>query len=156
MNWFRKNIKNISESRYVQTLLKWMGNLLLTIAVIAIIFNFVGDYSYNLYQNKTDFLGKLLSYRNSITIIFTFVWLLSLFLGKKLWLLSGWQPFLMLIGRLCRYMNYVRYMQKSIVLIIIAMQKFLQNKVAQDNPATTEPLSVRKTVKPKPAILTGS
>ena len=60
MNWFRKNIKNISESRYVQTLLKWMGNLLLTIAVIAIIFNFVGDYSYNLYQNKTDFLGKII------------------------------------------------------------------------------------------------
>lgn len=84
MNWFRKNIKNISENRYAQTLMKWMGNLLLTIAVIAIIFNFIGDYSYNLYQNKTDFLGKLLSYRNSVTIIFTFVWLLSLFLSKKI------------------------------------------------------------------------
>lgn len=118
MNWFRKNIENILESKYAQILLKWIGNLLLAVAVIAIIFNFVGDYSYNLHQNKTDFLGKLLSYRNSIIMIFTFVWLLSLFLGKKIMVIVS---FRMRIGRLYRYMNYVRYMRKSIVLIIIAM-----------------------------------
>lgn len=84
MNWFKINIKNILENKYVQNVVRWIGNLLLVIAGISIIFNFVGDYSYNLHQNKGDYLGKLLSYRNSVTIIFTFVWLLSLFLNKKI------------------------------------------------------------------------
>lgn len=92
MNWFNINIKNISENKYVQNIVRWVGNFLLVIAGITIIFNFVGDYSYNLHQNKGDYLGKLLSYRNSVTIIFTFVWLLSLFLNKKImvivWLIA--------------------------------------------------------------------
>lgn len=92
MNWFKANIRNISENKFVQNMLIWGGNLLLVIAGISIIFNFVGDYSYNLHQNKGDYLGKLLSYRNSVIIIFTFVWLLSLFFNKKImvivWLIA--------------------------------------------------------------------
>lgn len=98
MNWYKINIKNISENKYVQNMVRWIGNLLLVIAGVSIIFNFVGDYSYNLHQNKGDYLGKLLSYRNSVTIIFTFVWLLSLFLNKKImvivWLIAFSQAYM--------------------------------------------------------------
>lgn len=92
MNWFKVSIKNISDNKYIRNILRWIGVLLLSIAAISIIFNFVGDYNYNLHQNKEDYLGKLLSYRNSVTIIFTIVWLLSLFLNKKImviiWLIA--------------------------------------------------------------------
>ena len=98
MNWFKRNIKNISENKYVQATLRWAGNLLLVIAALSIIFNFVGDYSYNLYENKMGFLGNLLAYRNSVTIIFTFVWLLSLFMNKKImvivWLIAFSQAYI--------------------------------------------------------------
>lgn len=92
MNWFKISIKNISENKYIKNILRCIGIFLLSIAAISIIFNFVGDYSYNLHQNKEDYLGKLLSYRNSVTIVFTTVWLLSLFLNKKImvivWLIA--------------------------------------------------------------------
>lgn len=92
MRWFKINIKNILENKYIKRLLRWAGNLLIIIAVLSITFNFVGDYSYNLHHKGVDDVGKLLSYRNSVTIIFTIVWLLSLFLNKKImvivWLIA--------------------------------------------------------------------
>lgn len=97
MNWFKVSIKKISENKYIRNLLRWSGIFLLCIAVISIIFNLFGDYSYNLHQNKEDYLGKLLSYRNSITIIFTTVWLLSLLFNKKImviiWLIAFSQAY---------------------------------------------------------------
>lgn len=97
MNWFKVSIKNISKNKYIRNILKWIGFFLLSIAAVSIIFNFIGDYSYNLYQNKEDYLGKLLSYRNSVTIIFTTVWLLSLFLNRKImviiWLIAFSQAY---------------------------------------------------------------
>src|SRR5574344_2137021 len=92
MNWFKISIKNILENKYIQYLAKGIGNLLFIIAGISIIFNFFCDYSYNMHANKEDYLGKLLSYRNSIVVIFTTVWLFSLFLNKKImviiWLIA--------------------------------------------------------------------
>lgn len=89
MNWFKKNIKNISENKYIHKFISWSGYLLIFIATVSIIFNYIGDYSYNLHQDKLDKVGKMLSFRNDVVLIFTTVWLLSLFLNKKIMVFLG-------------------------------------------------------------------
>ena len=82
MNWYKKNIKNILCNKLVQIFLRWGEKLLFFIALLTIIMNLVGDEFAQL-TNINVYAEYILKYRNNVIRIFSIVWLLSLWINKK-------------------------------------------------------------------------
>ncbi len=82
INWCKKNIKNILYNKFFQTFFRWGEKLLLFIALLTITMNIVGDEFAQL-TNIDVYTEYLLKYRNNVIRIFSVVWILSLWINKK-------------------------------------------------------------------------
>ncbi len=81
MLWCKKNIKKIFCNKYITLAIKWSGNILLSIAYITILANIIGEIYFYDIDNNTQIL---LNFRFIIICTFSLIWLLSLFVNKKI------------------------------------------------------------------------
>jgi len=84
MLWCKKNIKNVFFNKYTANTIKWGGKILMCIACITIISNIIGDVFFYDVDNKTQILLK---FRYTIICTFSLIWLLSLFINRKIMIL---------------------------------------------------------------------
>jgi len=83
MNSFKKSIKSIKNNKYMRKIKKICGALLIVFAVIFSLANFLGG-SFNLFSTSRS---DIADFRQDVIILFTFVFILSWFINKKIMIL---------------------------------------------------------------------